>query len=201
MLQEPRRSRRADGRVTEELDAMDRRLLNLMQRGLPLTEDPYGQIALDLEIDPDEVLERLARLRTRGFIRRIGAVLNPSRLGYTSGLYALEVPEERYEATVRLINAYPGVTHNYRRNSRLNLWFTLSAPSGEEKARILDRILQVSQAGQVYDFPSEQVFKLNVYLDMEGGTAHGTRFPGSAKPDGFVRCSGPARPDPAPPGP
>jgi len=159
--------------MEDRMDAVDRRLLNLMQKGLPLAEDPYGQIALSLGLDPDEVLDRLRRLQQDGYVRRIGAVLNPSRLGFTCGLYALEVAEERYAETVRVVNSYPGVTHNYRRTGRLNLWFTLSVSTDEEKARILERILQISQAKQVYDFPSEQVFKLQVYLDMEGGTGHG----------------------------
>ncbi|WP_058301509.1 siroheme decarboxylase subunit beta [Gorillibacterium timonense] len=152
------------------MDALDRRLLNLMQRGLPLVEDPFEPIAQALEVSAGECLLRLERLQEQGYIRRIGAVLNPSRLGFTSGLHALEVPEDRYEATVQLINTHPGVTHNYRRTGRLNLWFTLSVSSDTDKNRFMDRVLQISRAKQVYDFPSEEVYKLRVYLDMEGSS-------------------------------
>ncbi|WP_438434680.1 siroheme decarboxylase subunit beta [Gorillibacterium sp. sgz500922] len=156
--------------MKDGMDALDRRLLNLMQQGLTVAQDPFAPAAQALGLEPDDVLSRLERLQRDGFIRRIGGVLNPSRCGYASSLYALEVPEPRYAETVRTVNSYPGVTHNYRRSGRLNLWFTLSVASEEEKVGILGAILRVSGAERVYDFPSERVFKLKVYLDLEEGS-------------------------------
>ncbi|MEO3945668.1 hypothetical protein [Gorillibacterium sp. CAU 1737] len=152
----------------DELELLDRRLLNLVQQGIPLTEDPYGDLGRSLGLSVEEVLERLQKAVVLGVIRRLGAVLHPSRLGYVSGLYALEVKEDRMALAVSEINRHPLVTHNYRRDGRLNLWFTLSASCDEEKTRILKGILHCAEAPQLYEFPSQQVFKLKVYLDMEG---------------------------------
>ncbi|WP_081756859.1 AsnC family transcriptional regulator [Gorillibacterium massiliense] len=151
------------------MDLVDRQLLNILQEGLPLTEYPYHDIAHSMGLSPDEVLDRLDRLKQSGYIRRIGGILNPAKIGYTSRLYAMEVPEERFRAAAEVVNGFRGVTHNYRRNGRLNMWFTLSAANEEDRISTIATILAHSGTDRIYDFPAERIFKLNVFFDMEKG--------------------------------
>ncbi|MBA9085132.1 DNA-binding Lrp family transcriptional regulator [Fontibacillus solani] len=150
-----------------ELDAKDRTLINRLQEGLPLVEQPWQEIANELGMMPEEVLLRLGRLKQEGMIRRLGGVFNPSRLGYSGRLYALEVKEELFYATAEVVNSNKGVTHNYRRRCRLNMWFTLSTRTEEERIGILSSIQEAAGGIHIYEFPAEKLFKLKVFMNME----------------------------------
>ncbi|MGZ7441334.1 siroheme decarboxylase subunit beta [Paenibacillus sp. TH7-28] len=151
-----------------KLDAQDRSLLNRLQARIPLTAEPWQAVGEELGLKPGEVLERLKGLKEQGVVRRIGGVFNPAGLGYAGRLYAMEVEESRFYQAAAVVNGFKGVTHNYRRRHRLNMWFTLSARSEEERETILGPIREAAGYARLYEFPSEQVFKLNVFLNMEG---------------------------------
>ena len=68
--------------VRKPLDAIDRRIIVATQAGLPLVAEPYAAIAAQLELQTDEVLQRIAALQARGVIRRIAAVPNNYAVGY-----------------------------------------------------------------------------------------------------------------------
>ncbi len=149
------------------MDAIDRKLLNRLQAGLPLSDLPFHELAAELGIVPDEVVGRLAMLKRDGLVRRIGGVFDSSRLGYGSTLLAMAVPEERVLEVAAIINGFPGVTHNYQRQNRFNIWFTLTTRDTAEKEAIMDEIR--SRTGlELMEFPAERIFKLKVFFDLEG---------------------------------
>ncbi|TCL70908.1 DNA-binding Lrp family transcriptional regulator [Hydrogenispora ethanolica] len=153
-----------------KMDAIDRKLLNRVQAGLPLTEQPFHEVAEELGIAPDEVIQRLTALKEKGFIRRFGGLFNSRRLGYSSTLLAMAVPEERLDEVAAVINSFPGVTHNYRRQNRLNIWFTLATRDPSEKEVILGSI-RFQTGLEPMEFPAERIFKLNVFFDLERSSA------------------------------
>ncbi|WP_435924769.1 siroheme decarboxylase subunit alpha [Paenibacillus sp. DYY-L-2] len=160
----------------KELEAKDRALLNRLQEGLPLVERPWDALGGELGMAGDEVIRRLAKLKEEGLVRRVGGVFNPSKLGFSGRLYAMAVPEELFYDVAAVVNGYKGVTHNYRRQSRLNMWFTLSARSEEERSGILSSIRDAAGGAGIYEFPAERMYKLNVFLNMETSkeaNAHG----------------------------
>lgn len=158
------------------LETKDRALLNRLQEGLPLVERPWVALGEELEMAEDEVIRRLARLREEGLVRRVGGVFNPSKLGFSGRLYAMEVPEELFYEVAAVVNGFKGVTHNYRRQSRLNMWFTLSTRTEEERSGILASIRDAAGGTGIYEFPAERMYKLNVFLNMgptKGGRESG----------------------------
>ena len=122
-----------------DLDAVDRRLLNDFQSGLPLAPRPFAVMARSLGITESEVIERLRRLSESGAVSRVGPVLSPKRVG-VSTLAALSVPPERLERVAALVSSYPEVNHNYEREHRFNLWFVLTAPDRVSLQSVLDEI-------------------------------------------------------------
>ncbi len=115
----------------EHLDATDKKILNRIQSDFPITQNPYGTIAAELNLTETEVLKRLNQLKTRGIIRRIGGNFVPEKLGFVSTLCAASVPADKIEMFAKAVNQYPGVTHNYLRENDFNVWFTFIAPSME----------------------------------------------------------------------
>jgi siroheme decarboxylase len=105
------------------IDATDRRLVAATQGGLPLVERPYRALAEELGLAPEEVMRRLRRMLASGVIRRIGAVPNHYRLGWTeNGMSVWDVEDARLPELGPKVGALPFVTHCYRRPRRPPLW-------------------------------------------------------------------------------
>lgn len=115
------------------------RLLNEFQQDFPLVATPFATVAQQLASDEASVLAILRRLQAAGAISRIGAVFAPRAVG-ASTLAALAVPPERLETVAALVNAHPGVNHNYEREHRYNLWFVATAADETALAALLDTI-------------------------------------------------------------
>jgi len=105
------------------LDELDRRLIRATQSGLPLVSRPYEAISAALGISGEQVRERLQAMLDAGLIRRIGAVPNHYRLGFTAnGMSVWDVADDVVDALGERIGLLPGVSHCYRRPRRLPVW-------------------------------------------------------------------------------
>lgn len=108
------------------LAPLHKRLLNDYQQDFPLSPTPYRDIAEQLGVSEDEVLNAFHALSEQQMISRIGPVIAPNSIG-SSALVAMAVPEAELARVAELVNAYPEVNHNYERENRFNLWFVLIA--------------------------------------------------------------------------
>ncbi|MDI3510410.1 MAG: siroheme decarboxylase [Betaproteobacteria bacterium] len=105
------------------MDDLDRRLIRATQAGLPLVPRPYEAIGASMGISGDLVRERLQSMLDRGLIRRIGAVPNHYRLGFTAnGMSVWDVDDERVDALGEAVGRMPFVSHCYRRPRHLPVW-------------------------------------------------------------------------------
>ena len=173
--------------ASEELKG---RLLDVIQSGFPACCEPYAELASQLDASEADVLAAVRDLYAEGSIRRIGASFDSRKLGYSSTLCALAVPggEEELIAAAGIVSAYPGVTHNYGRANRYNLWFTLITRSVEEKERILSEIRQKTGCGDLLDMPASRMFKIRVDFGS-GHRAHAKRASSAQSAEGIASFS------------
>ncbi|MBN8462165.1 MAG: AsnC family transcriptional regulator [Dechloromonas sp.] len=146
-----------------ELDAVDRKIIDELQGGFPLCDEPYAAAAAQLGISGDELLGRLRRLLDARVLTRFGPLVQIERMGGAFVLAALRVPEERYDEVAGLVNALPQVAHNYRREHALNMWFVLAT---ETPAGIGAAIARIEEATglPVYAFPKEREYFVEMKL-------------------------------------
>jgi DNA-binding Lrp family transcriptional regulator len=149
-----------------ELDKMDARLLDYIQSGLPVSSEPYLEMAHLLNTTEEDIIARLRRLVDKGIIRRLGAVFDSRKVGYTGTLCAMKVPAARITEVAAIINNYPGITHNYLREHDYNMWFTLLAESRENIGAILDEIRKKTAIEDLIDLPAEHIFKIKVNFNL-----------------------------------
>jgi DNA-binding Lrp family transcriptional regulator len=149
-----------------QLDEIDKRILNRIQSNFPITQRPYGAIAEDLNLAESEVIERIARMRDLGLIRRIGGNFVPEKLGYVSTLCAASVPADKIDTFTRIVNQYTGVTHNYMRENHLNIWFTFIAPSRKDIQSNLMRIAEQTGIDNILNLPATRVFKIKAHFNL-----------------------------------
>jgi DNA-binding Lrp family transcriptional regulator len=148
------------------IDDTDKAILNRIQSDFPITPRPYLAIADELGLTEAEILQRIARLKESGVIRRIGGNFAPEKLGFVSTLCAAEVPAEKIKRFTQIVNRYPGVTHNYRRDNLFNIWFTFIAPSMEEINANLKQIAKETGIKNIINLPATKVFKIRAQFQV-----------------------------------
>ncbi len=105
------------------LDELDRRIIRATQSGLPLVHRPYEAVGASLGISGEQVRERLQAMLEEGLVRRIGAVPNHYRLGFTAnGMSVWDVADGRVDELGERIGQLPFVSHCYRRPRRAPVW-------------------------------------------------------------------------------
>ncbi len=145
---------------------MDRKILNAIQSDFPIAARPYRELGKSIDLSEEEVFERVKALRKEGIIRRIGGNFNSAKLNFMSTLCAAKVPEERLHRFVEVVNKYPGVTHNYLRNNKYNVWFTFIAPSMEMIENSLNEISEATGVKEVHSLPAVRIFKIKVDFEV-----------------------------------
>ena len=152
---------------------MKQEILSRIQKKFPLVAKPFKVIAQELNISEDEVINILNEQKKENIIRQTSAIFDTKRLGYKSSLIAFEIEEEKIEEAVKIINAHPGVSHNYERNHQFNIWFTMAiAPDSilglDKTIKILAKL---TKAKEYIMLPTLKLFKINVKLNTTGKDA------------------------------
>ena len=105
------------------LSDFDRRLVAATQAGLPLVPRPYDAVGAQLGVSGAVVRERFEGMLREGLVRRIGAVPNHYRLGYTAnGMTVWDVDDARVDELGAQVGALGFVSHCYRRPRALPVW-------------------------------------------------------------------------------
>jgi DNA-binding Lrp family transcriptional regulator len=154
------------------LDDVDKRLLNLMQGSFPIEPRPYARVAELAEVAEVEVMRRVQHLLDERIIRQVTPIFDTRALGYSSMLVAAKVDAENPHRAASIINAHPGVSHNYLRNHEFNLWFTIATEPDSQLGLegTLEALAREAGAESVRQLPTLKLFKIRMDLEMEGDT-------------------------------
>jgi len=151
-----------------DLDLTDRKLLNLAQRDFPLAGRPYAELGRRLAIGEEDCMARVARMKGE-IIREIGGIFDARVMGYKSCLIAFTIPQDKLDEGASLISLHPGVSHNYARTHKYNLWFTLALAPGLSMEEQVARLALQAEATDYRIMPALRIFKIGVNFDMVEG--------------------------------
>ncbi len=130
-----------------ELQVLDRDIILQTQAGLPLVAEPYQQIAAELGIETELLMQRIQVMQDDGRIRRIGAVPNHYRLGYTgNGMSVWDVPDDKVHELGEMIGALDYVSHCYHRPRFMPDWpYNLFAMvHGRSREEVLEKAQKIA---------------------------------------------------------
>jgi DNA-binding Lrp family transcriptional regulator len=144
-------------------DDIDRGIINALQGGFPLCDEPYRAVAESLGLDTDELIARIERMLQERVLTRFGPMYQVERMGGSFVLAALAVPEHDFDRIAGIVNALPEVAHNYRREHRVNMWFVLATETREGIARAIARI-EAETGLPVFAFPKEREYFVEMRL-------------------------------------
>lgn len=150
---------------TRHLTELERHLLNDYQHDLPLSPTPYADMAEQLGVSEQQVLESLDTLHRDGLISRVGAVFRPNRVG-ASTLAAISVDESELESIAEIISSYPHVNHNYEREHEFNLWFVATASSEAELCSVLGE-MEERTSHSILALPLLEDYHIDLGFDLQ----------------------------------
>jgi len=146
------------------MDTIDRAIINRLQSDFPICDSPYLQVAKQLNMSEDDLLQRLQNLLDNGTLSRFGPLFHAEQMGGALSLAAVKVPEDQFDLVAEKINALPEVAHNYARNHTLNMWFVLATETLEQQSLAIQTI--ESQTGlTVYNMPKIKEYFVGLKLD------------------------------------
>ncbi len=149
---------------------MIKEILLRVQKNFPLTAKPFEAISNELDMSEDDVISIIQEQKDNKIIRQTSAIFDTKSLGYKSSLVAFEIDKDKIENAVEIINAHPGVSHNYERNHKFNIWFTM-AVSPDTKLGInktIEILAKIVDANAFIMLPTLKLFKISVKLDTTG---------------------------------
>ena len=146
-----------------EIGDLDRRIINALQGGFPLVDEPYREVAETLGITEGELIRRLEDLLARRVLTRFGPMFQVEAMGGAFVLAALAVPEARFDEVTLLVNSLPEVAHNYRREHALNMWFVLATETPQGIGDAVARIESLTGL-PVHAFPKEREYFVEMKL-------------------------------------
>jgi len=152
---------------------MENELLYEMQNAFPMIERPFKAVAEKLNSTEEEVLSLVQKLKDEKIMRQTSAIFDTKRLGYKSSLVAFKVDEEKIDQAAKIINAHPGVSHNYLRNHDYNIWFTMAVSPNSKFGleKTIEILKERTGAKDAIILPTLKMFKISVKMDTTGKRA------------------------------
>jgi len=147
------------------MDDLDRKIINQLQGGFPICDRPFKVVATLLEIKENELLQRVEKLLKEGFLSRFGALYHAEKLGGGLTLAALSVPEQTFENVTTIVNSFPEVAHNYKREHELNMWFVIATEKPDRIQEVISEI-ETQTHLKVYNVPKEAEYYIGLYLEV-----------------------------------
>jgi len=116
-------------------------------------------------LSENEIVMRLAWLKQKRLLKKIDLAFDTRMLGLKSTLVGCSIPEKKIARAGSVIDSCGNISHNYTREHRLNMWFTVSAASGQKLKKVLSRLENELAAEKMVSLPTQKVFKLRFRLD------------------------------------
>ncbi len=155
----------ANAAPSYEMDQLDRALINILQHGLPVCEQPFLAVAEEVESSEQQVIARINNLLEHKILSRFGPMFDAACLGGAFTLAALAVPEERFEEVTQIVNSFEQIAHNYKRTHTYNMWFVIATESKEEIDEVI-KAIEAKTSLNVLNTPKEEEFYVGLYLPV-----------------------------------
>lgn len=146
------------------MDALDRAIINALQDGFPISEQPFAEAATTLGISEEVLIDRIESLLDTGVLSRFGPMYHAERLGGGLSLAAMTIPRGDFDRVADIVNAFPEVAHNYARDHEFNMWFVLATETTERISEVIDAIEQET-GYPVYNMPKLAEYFVGLRLE------------------------------------
>ncbi len=128
------------------LSKLDKTIIGLISRDMPLTKEPFKDLAARLGIDERLLLERIRFFKKTGLMRKFAAILNHKKIGFRyNAMVVWNVPERLIDTAGEIMASFGEVSHCYQREKRPGWDYNLySMIHGRTKDKCLAVVKKIS---------------------------------------------------------
>ncbi len=180
----------APSTVTKE----DRKLLAVIQSGLPLVSHPYAEVGKRIGMSEDEVIERTLQLQQKGIIRRMGIIVHHRPLGYNANAMVVwNLPAKLVDSFGEQVSALEFVTLCYQRKPDEEMWpynlYTMI--HGKDRDSVMEKVDSLLALSPIKNIDHKVLFSSRRFKQ------HGARyFADNSKNGGPAPASLQSKPEP-----
>lgn len=99
-----------------KLSDLDKKIISLLQGDLSLSPEPFKDLAAEVGIAEDVLLEKISDYKQRGILRRLGAILYHRKAGYrVNAMCCWYVPPQLIDITGQIMASFREASHVYHR--------------------------------------------------------------------------------------
>lgn len=143
---------------------LDKEIIRLIQKDLPLEPRPFDTIARKIGITEEQLIERIRTLKKKGAIRRFGATLRHARAGFSANaMIVWKIPISQVDDIGEIFSQFKEVSHCYQRPPRkdwpYNLYTMIHAKRRDQCQKIIKRMSQSVGIDHFLLLLSEKEFK------------------------------------------
>ncbi|MEW5692720.1 MAG: hypothetical protein AB1765_05440 [Candidatus Hydrogenedentota bacterium] len=129
------------------LNRLQKKILQLLNDELELTPRPFDRYASILKIKPAIFIKNIRELVKKGYIRRIGFVIQHQKSGYKyNAMLVFRISQKNIDKTGKILSKYHFVTHCYQRRTTkdwpYNLYAMLHSRTKKGFREMVDMILK-----------------------------------------------------------
>jgi len=147
------------------MDELDRKIINVLQSGFPLSNEPYAEVAAQMGITETELITRLQGLLDNKTLSRFGPMYDAQKMGGSFSLVAIQVPEEDFDTVTEVVNSYSEVAHNYQRDHKFNMWYVIATETPVQIGEV-NRDIEQRTGLKVYNFPKLAEYFVGLQLPV-----------------------------------
>jgi len=147
------------------VDELDRRIVNQLQGGFPVSERPFRETGERLGTTESELITRLRCMLDDGLLTRFGPMYHAENMGGAVSLCAMKVPPARFDEVAGQVNALPQVAHNYQRDHDMNMWFVLATETPDQLDVTVQKIEQLTGI-PVFNLPKQEEFYVGLHFHV-----------------------------------
>ena len=146
------------------LSEEEQTVVRALQGNVPLSRDPFAELATTLNMEHAQLLALLSRWKACGILRRVGLIMRHTQLGFrANGMCVWTVEADRVEAAGRYLAAQREVSHCYERPGfegfPYNLYAMTHAGDSDELKRCFERLGSEGDLGEGRMMVSVREFK------------------------------------------
>lgn len=155
------------------LSSLDINIIRKLQEDLPLVPRPYMEIAEQLGITENEVIDKIQEFCKSGIIRRFGTTINHRNVGFkANSMVVWMVPEERIKAVTKIMILFSQVSHCYERPTLPGWPYNVFTMVHEETKQECEKVVkEISKAVNIneYDmlYSSDELKKVSMKYFIE----------------------------------
>lgn len=128
-----------------ERDKIDRQLIAVLSKGLPIVSRPFEAVALELGTSEADIIARIKRLEADEALSRFGVIVRHKEIGYSANAMVVwDIPDDRVSELGQELASEDCVTLCYRRPRRdgwpYNLFTMIHGISREETLANLENV-------------------------------------------------------------